>query len=84
MASFSLRIFTYHEKKSDKYMVRLAIAHNGDTRYVSTGVQVDNTMQFRNGRVTNRPDANILNIRLQGFIAKWKTHARMTPGARLI
>ena len=65
-------------------MVRLAIAHNGDTRYVSTGVQVDNTMQFRNGRVTNRPDANILNIRLQGFIAKWKTHARMTPGARLI
>lgn len=73
MASFSLRIFTHHEKKSDKYMVRLAVAHNGDTRYVSTGVQVDNTMQFRNGRVTNRPDANILNTRLQGFIAKYET-----------
>ncbi len=73
MASFSLRIFTHHEKKSDKYMVRLAIAHNGDTRYVSTGVQVDNTMQFRNGRVTNRPDANILNTRLQGFITKYET-----------
>lgn len=72
MASFSLRIFTHHEKKSAQFLVRLAAAHNGETRYISTGVLVDNAMQFRNGRVTNRPDANILNVRLQGFIAKYE------------
>ena len=72
MALLSLVVVPAKVKKGGKHNIRIAVAHNGQTRYIVTDVIIDSIKQWRNGQVVNRPDANILNIRLRKKLAEYE------------
>jgi len=72
MAQLSLVIVPAKVLTSGKHKIRIAVSHNSETRYIVTDVVVDNTRQFRNGQVAGRPDANILNAKLQKLLNKYQ------------
>ena len=72
MALLSLVIVPAKVKKGGKHNIRIAVAHNSQTRYIVTDVIIDSIKQWRNGQVVNRPDANILNTRLRNKLAEYE------------
>lgn len=52
--------------------MRIALAHNGETRYILTDVTIDSEKEFKNGIVVRRPDAAIINIKLRGIVQKYQ------------
>jgi len=68
MATLSLTILPAKALKGGRHKVRIAVAHNGTTRYITTDVVLDNADQFKNGRVVRRPDASYLNTKLMGKV----------------
>lgn len=73
MAQLSLVIVPAKVLTSGKHKIRIAVSHNSETRYIVTDVKVDNSKQFRNGQVSGRPDANMLNTKLRKIIGKYQT-----------
>ena len=51
--------------------IRIAVVHNGTTRYIPTDIAVKPT-EFRNGVICKRTDAAYLNTRLTGHLRKWQ------------
>lgn len=72
MALLSLVVLPAKVKKGGKHNVRIAVAHNSQTRYIVTDVIIDSIKQWRHGQVVNRPDANILNMRLRQKLAEYE------------
>lgn len=60
MASISTVIVPAKVLKGGKHKVRIAIAHNSETRYIITDVKIDSEKEFKNGQVVKRDDAAFL------------------------
>jgi len=45
--------------------VRIAVAHNSQTRYIVTDVVIDSPREWKNGQIVKRDDAAYLNTRLR-------------------
>lgn len=58
--------------KNGRHKVRIAIAHNGETRYILTDIIIDSDKQFKNGAIIKRPDAALLNTKLRGLVQKYQ------------
>jgi site-specific recombinase, phage integrase family len=54
------------------HKIRIALSHNGETRYIVTDIIVDSEKEFRNGVVVKRPDALYLNTKLRKLIDKYQ------------
>lgn len=65
MASISTVIVPAKALKGGKHKVRIAIAHNSETRYIITDVKIDSDKEFKNGQVIKRDDAAFLNTKLR-------------------
>jgi len=65
MANLSLTILPAKVLKGGRHKVRIAVAHNGTTRYILTDVVIDSTKEFKNGQVVKRGDAAYLNTKLR-------------------
>ena len=65
MASISTVIVPAKVLKGGKHKVRIAIAHNSETRYIITDVKIDSEKEFKNGQVVKRDDAAFLNTKLR-------------------
>lgn len=72
MANLSLVIVPAKVLKNGCHKIRIAVSHNGETRYIITSVTVKNVKQFRNGQVVGRPDANMMNTLLRREISKYQ------------
>lgn len=72
MATLSLVIVPAKVLKNGRHNVRIAVAHNGTTRYLLTGIFIDSSREFRNGAVVKRPDAAFLNSRLRHIIQEYQ------------
>ena len=64
MATLSLTVIPGKALKGGKNKVRIAIAHNSQTRYIVTDVTIDSADEWKNGRVVKRHDAAYLNTKL--------------------
>lgn len=71
MAQLSFVIVPAKALKDGRHKIRIAVAHNSETRYIVTDVIIDSERQFRNGQVTHRPDANMLNAKLRKVMSKY-------------
>ncbi len=58
--------------KDGRHKIRISVAHNGETRYLVTDIIVDSAKEFRNGSITKRPDATILNTKLRGLLQRYQ------------
>lgn len=70
----SLRAVVLAKKKlaTGKHRVRIAIAHNGGTRYLLTNIMLDSINEFKNGMVVNRPDASSKNIKIRKLLEQYQ------------
>ena len=65
MPTLSLTVLPAKALKGGKNKVRIAVAHNSQTRYIVTDVVIDNPKEWKNGQVVRRDDAAYLNSKLR-------------------
>ena len=58
--------------KDGKHKVRIAIAHNSETRYIVTDIILDSDKEFKNGQITKRGDAVSKNTKLRKQILSYQ------------
>ncbi|MGJ1015017.1 phage integrase SAM-like domain-containing protein [Bacteroides salyersiae] len=64
MATFSLVIVPAKKLSDGTHKIRIRVAHNSDTRFITTEIAVREN-EFKNGKIVQRPDKDFLNIKLQ-------------------
>lgn len=72
MALLSLVVVPAKVRKGGKHNIRVAVAHNGQTRYIVTDIIINSLKEWKNGQVVGRSDANILNTRLRKILAEYE------------
>lgn len=79
MANLFITIVPNLKLKNGKHTVRIAITHSGQTRYIPTDVTIDSENEFKNGRITKRPDKDILNAKLNRELNKYEERCLNIP-----
>lgn len=64
MATFSLVIVPAKKLSDGTHKIRIRVAHNSDTRFITTEIVVREN-EFKNGKIVQRPDKDFLNVKLQ-------------------
>ena len=54
--------------KDNTHKVRIALSHNGETRYIVTDIKIDSSKEFKNGSIIKRNDAAYLNTKLRKLV----------------
>lgn len=71
MATLKTVIVPAKALKDGRHKVRIALAHDGETRYILTDITVD-SKEFKNGCIVKRPDASMLNTKLRGLLQRYQ------------
>ena len=72
MATLNAVIVPAKVLKGGKHKIRISVAHNSETRYILTNIIIDSAKEFRNGAVTKRPDAAMLNTKLRRLLQQYQ------------
>ena len=64
MATFSLVIVPAKKLSDGTHKIRIRVANNSDTRFITTEIVVREN-EFKHGKIVQRPDKDFLNIKLQ-------------------
>ena len=70
MATFSLVIVPAKKLSDGTHKIRIRVAHNSDTRFITTDIVVREN-EFKNGKIVQRPDKDFLNIKLQEWYSTY-------------
>lgn len=54
------------------HKLRIALSHNGETRYIVTDIIVHSLSEFKSGQIIKRPDAQYLNTKLRKLLDKYQ------------
>ena len=54
--------------KDNTHKVRIALSHNGETRYIVTDIKIESAKEFKNGIVIKRNDAAYINTKLRKLV----------------
>ena len=65
MPTLSLTVLPAKALKDGRNKVRIAVAHNSQTRYIVTDVVIDSPREWKNGQIVRRDDAAYLNTKLR-------------------
>lgn len=68
MATFTITIVPALALKNGKHTIRIAVRHNGQTRYIPTEYTIDSDKEIKDGRIIKRPDKEMINIKLRKII----------------
>ncbi len=69
MPKITPRILANRKKKDGKLEIMLALAHNGTTRYIKSGIFIDSADELAEGVVVGRKDARMLNLNLKRIVS---------------
>lgn len=58
--------------KDNTHKVRIALSHNGETRYIVTDIIVSSPKEFKNGTIIKREDASYLNSKVRKLMDKYQ------------
>ena len=72
MALLSAVVLTSKSIKDGKNKVRIAVAHNGETRYIVSDIILESNKEFKNGVVVKRPDAAMLNTKIRKLLQHYQ------------
>ena len=72
MISLSLSVVPAKVLVDGTHKIRVVINHKHETRYIATRFIVENTKQFKNGRVVGRDDAVIINKKLRILLDEYQ------------
>lgn len=65
MANFNIVVLPAKVLKGGKHKIRIAVSHNGDTRYIPTNYIVDSIDEVSNNQIVGRGDAGYMNVQLR-------------------
>lgn len=68
MASITAVIVPAKVLKDGRHKIRIAVAHNSETRYIVTDIIIDSAKEFKNGNIVKRDDASYLNVKLRKLL----------------
>lgn len=71
MAALNAVIVPAKVLKGGRHKIRIAVSHNGETRYIVTDIVIDSEREFKNGAVVRRPDAAIKNTTIRGLLDRY-------------
>lgn len=72
MAVFYLTIVPNLAKKDGTHTIRVAVSHNGKTRYIPTKFTVADAKHFKNGKMVKGEDRDIINLNLRKELVKYE------------
>ena len=72
MISLSLAVVPAKVLVDGTHKIRVAINHKHETRYIATRFIVENTKQFKKGRVVGRDDAVLINKKLRTLLDEYQ------------
>jgi Site-specific recombinase XerD len=58
--------------KDNTHKVRIALSHNGETRYILTDIKIDSSKEFKNGAIIKRNDATYLNTKIRKLVDNYQ------------
>jgi hypothetical protein len=64
MATLTLVIVPAKKLSDGTHKIRIRVAHNSETRFITTDIVVREN-EFKNGKIVHRPDKDFLNTKLQ-------------------
>ena len=70
MPNVSLTVLPAKALKDGRNKVRIAVAHNSQTRYIVTDVVINGPKEWKNGQIVKRDDAAYLNTRLRAKLSE--------------
>lgn len=65
--------------KNHKHTIRIAVSHNGKTRYIPTMYSVDSEKDFRNGKVIKGNDKDFVNMKLRRELNRYEERCENIP-----
>jgi len=65
MAQFSIVVLPAKRLKDGRHKIRIAVAHQGETRYILTNYTVDSPDEVSGNQVVGRGDAGYINVQLR-------------------
>ena len=71
MTTFSIVIVPTKRLANGKHRIRIAVAHQAQTRYIATPFILDSISQLKKGRVVRHENAAQINLRLQRTINEY-------------
>ena len=72
MISLSLAVVPAKVLVDGTHKIRVAINHKHETRYIATRFIIENTKQFKKGRVVGRDDAVLINKKLRTLLDEYQ------------
>lgn len=72
MATLSLTVIKAKQLANGKHKVRIAVRHRHETVFIITPYTIDDICQFKNGNVTKRYDADVMNVQLRTLLNKYQ------------
>lgn len=54
------------------HKLRIALSHNGETRYFVTDIIINSLSEFKSGQIVKRPDAQYLNTKLRKLLDRYQ------------
>ncbi|WP_365979423.1 Arm DNA-binding domain-containing protein [uncultured Bacteroides sp.] len=72
MANLSLVIVPAKALKDRSHKIRVAVSHNGETRYIITDLRINSAKEFKNGQVIKRNDAGFMNTKLRSILSEYQ------------
>lgn len=72
MANFSIVIVPTKKLANGRHRIRIAVAHQSKTRYISTQFTLDSASQLKNGRVVKHDNATNINACLRKLINEYE------------
>ena len=65
MANLFITIVPTKVLANGQHKIRIAVSHNWDTRYIPTSIVIDSLNEFKNGKIVERSDKELLNAKLK-------------------
>lgn len=72
MTTLKLAVVPAKVLKNGKHKIRIAIGHNQETRYLVTRFDIDDISQFKDGQVTDTPNASHVNMKLRNILNSYQ------------
>lgn len=73
MATLNAVVLPAKRLADGRNKVRISLAHNGETKYITTSIIIDSDKEFKNGSVVKRPDATFLNTKIRNLLNKYQS-----------
>lgn len=72
MATLSLAIIKSRPNKDGSYGIKIAVASQGSTAFISTRFKVENIKQWKGGKIVRHPDADVSNRKLRALLLEYE------------